>query len=133
MDPLAFRLKNLEDARLRAVLEAAAERFGWGKRAASGHGVGIACGIEKGGYVAACAEVAADAASGAVRIVARRRGVRVRRGREPGGLRNQIEGGDRRGSAGRCSRRSSSTTASSVRASSRSIACRGSPTCRRSK
>ena len=32
MDPLAFRLKNLSDARLRAVFEAAAEKFGWGKR-----------------------------------------------------------------------------------------------------
>ena len=31
MDPLAFRLKNLKDERLRAVLEAAADKFGWGK------------------------------------------------------------------------------------------------------
>ena len=29
MDPLEFRLKNLKDERFRAVLEAAAERFGW--------------------------------------------------------------------------------------------------------
>ena len=37
MDPLAFRLKNLKDERLRAVLEAAAERFGWGRtKAAAG-------------------------------------------------------------------------------------------------
>ena len=31
LDPLAFRLKNLKDERLRAVLEAAAKQFGWGK------------------------------------------------------------------------------------------------------
>ena len=31
MDPLEFRLKNLSDPRLRAVLQAAAERFGWGR------------------------------------------------------------------------------------------------------
>src|SRR5262249_42047461 len=31
MDPLDFRLKNLRDTRLRAVLEAAAKQFGWGK------------------------------------------------------------------------------------------------------
>src|SRR5262249_4484962 len=29
IDPLEFRLKNLKDARLRAVLEAAAKQFGW--------------------------------------------------------------------------------------------------------
>src|SRR4029077_20656853 len=31
MDPLEFRLKNLKDQRLRAVLEAAAKQFGLGK------------------------------------------------------------------------------------------------------
>src|SRR5204863_7453034 len=59
MDPLVFRLKNLKDARLRAVLESAAESFGWGKtRASAERGFGIAGGTEKGGYVATCAEVA---------------------------------------------------------------------------
>ncbi len=53
MDPLAFRLKNTTDARLRAVFEAAAGRFGWGR---SG-GAGLAGGFEKGAYVATCAEV----------------------------------------------------------------------------
>lgn len=58
MDPLAFRYKNLKDARVRAVLEAAAEKFGWGKqKARAGQGFGIACGLEKGGYVATCAEI----------------------------------------------------------------------------
>ena len=31
LDPLEFRLRNLDDARLRAVLEDAATKFGWGK------------------------------------------------------------------------------------------------------
>src|SRR6266404_9655984 len=45
MDPLEFRLKNLKDTRLRAVLETAAKTFGWGKSKASpGHGFGIAGG-----------------------------------------------------------------------------------------
>jgi isoquinoline 1-oxidoreductase len=58
IDPLAFRLKNLRNDRLRAVLEAATERFGWSKRKASpGSGFGLACGMEKGGYVACCTEV----------------------------------------------------------------------------
>ena len=40
MDPLEFRLKNLKDERLRAVLQAAAKQFGWGKaKPAAGHGL----------------------------------------------------------------------------------------------
>ncbi len=54
IDPLEFRLRNLEDERLSAVLKAAAERFGWKDR--KGH-CGIACGIDKGGYVANCVEL----------------------------------------------------------------------------
>ena len=62
IDPLEFRLRNLSDARVRAVLEAAADKFGWGKRkAAPGTGFGIAAGFEKGGYVATCAEVSVEA------------------------------------------------------------------------
>jgi isoquinoline 1-oxidoreductase len=70
IDPLAFRLKNLKDERLRAVLEAAARQFGWGKaKPAAGHGFGLACGTEKGGFMANCAEVAVDRASGVVRVL----------------------------------------------------------------
>ena len=57
MDQLAFRLKNLEDDRFIAVLQAAAKAFGWQESKASGRGYGIAGGFEKGGYVATCAEV----------------------------------------------------------------------------
>ena len=92
MDPLQFRRKNLTDPRLVAVFDAAAERFGWGKTAGAGRGHGIAGGLEKGGYVATCADV--EAGNGA-------RGVRIRRvvvafdcGAvvNPDGVRNQIEG-----------------------------------------
>jgi nicotinate dehydrogenase subunit B len=69
MDPLAFRMKNLQDARLKAVLEAAATRFGWDKRkAVPGRGYGLACGTEKGSYVAACAELTVDRATGKVQV-----------------------------------------------------------------
>jgi nicotinate dehydrogenase subunit B len=69
LDPLAFRLKNLQDARLRAVLEAAANRFGWDKRkAVSGKGYGLACGTEKNSYVAACVEVMVDRTTGKVQL-----------------------------------------------------------------
>ncbi len=69
MDPLAFRLKNLKDERLRAVFEAAAEKFGWGKtEKAANHGCGIAGGSEKGSFVASCAEVVRDPATGKIRV-----------------------------------------------------------------
>jgi isoquinoline 1-oxidoreductase len=64
VDPLAFRLGHLENGRLKAVLEEAAKRFNWServKRKEPNVGVGLACGTEKGSYVAACAEIALDA------------------------------------------------------------------------
>ena len=69
IDPLEFRLKNLKDERLRAVLQAAASKFGWGKtKGDSTRGFGLACGFEKGGYVASCAEVSIARPSGKVKI-----------------------------------------------------------------
>ncbi len=69
-DPLAFRLKNLREPRLLAVLSAAEERFGWGKSSLSrGRGFGLACGTEKGSYVATCAEVEVHRGSGKVRVL----------------------------------------------------------------
>jgi isoquinoline 1-oxidoreductase len=60
MDPVAFRLKNIQDERLRAVLEATAKSFGWGAKKQVGRGCGIACGFEKGSYIATAAEVSVD-------------------------------------------------------------------------
>jgi nicotinate dehydrogenase subunit B len=58
MDPLEFRMKNLKNDRLRAVLEGAAQKFGWANsKSGPDHGFGVACGVEKGGYVATCAEI----------------------------------------------------------------------------
>jgi nicotinate dehydrogenase subunit B len=91
LDALAFRLKNLDDARLKAVLEAAAERFGWGKKRAAGTGAGIACGFEKGGYIATCAEVAVDR-TGEVRVVRAVSAFDCGAVVNPDGLRNQISG-----------------------------------------
>ena len=55
-DPVEFRLANLADERLGAVLETAAERFGWTTEHDAG-GRGIACGLEKEGRVATAAQV----------------------------------------------------------------------------
>jgi isoquinoline 1-oxidoreductase len=58
IDQLDFRLKNLNDDRLKAVLQTAAKAFGWDAiNKPSGHGYGIAGAYEKGGYVATCTEV----------------------------------------------------------------------------
>ena len=62
-DPLEFRLAHLENARLRAVLQEAAKKFNWTERVKEKNpdvGVGLACGTEKGSYVAACVEIAID-------------------------------------------------------------------------
>jgi len=70
LDPLAFRLRNIREGRLRSVLEATTSRFGWGARPRSpGQGFGIACGTEKNSYVATCAEVAVDQASRRIKVV----------------------------------------------------------------
>ena len=93
MDPLEIRLKNLKDERMRAVLEAAARAFGWGKtEKAAGRGHGIAGGFEKGGYVATCAEVSIDRASGKVKIARVVTAFECGAVVNPDGLKNQIEG-----------------------------------------
>jgi isoquinoline 1-oxidoreductase len=71
-DPLEFRLTHLENPRLRAVLEAAATRFNWKERVGKktpGTGVGLACGTEKGSYVAACVEIGVNEGNIIVRHV----------------------------------------------------------------
>jgi isoquinoline 1-oxidoreductase len=70
MDPLAFRRKNLTDPRMLAVLAAAADKFGWANcKSTPTRGFGIACGTDKGGHVATCAEVAIDPTAKTVKIV----------------------------------------------------------------
>jgi nicotinate dehydrogenase subunit B len=59
LDPLQFRLQNLQEQRMKDVLEAAASKFGWSsKKPVVNHGFGIGCGDEKGSYVATFAEIA---------------------------------------------------------------------------
>ena len=93
MDPLVFRRKNLKESRLLGVLEAAAQRFGWGRSTpARDHGFGLAGGHEKGSYVASCAEVAVDRASGKVRVVRVVSAFECGAIVNPDNLRNQVEG-----------------------------------------
>ena len=92
IDPLAFRLKNLTNDRLRAVLQAAAQKFGWEQAKSSPQrGYGLACGTDKGGHIAACAEVEI----GSDKIVRVRRVVAAWESGaviNPDGLRNQQMG-----------------------------------------
>ncbi|MEJ1239398.1 molybdopterin cofactor-binding domain-containing protein [Chryseolinea sp. T2] len=70
LDPLKFRLQNLTNERIIAVLNAAAKDFNWsGWKPAPNSGIGIGCGEEKGSVVATCAEVRTDADSGLARVV----------------------------------------------------------------
>ncbi|HWZ97321.1 MAG TPA: molybdopterin cofactor-binding domain-containing protein [Candidatus Dormibacteraeota bacterium] len=101
MDPLEFRRKNLKDERLRAVLEAAAKKFGWpGVKKSSEQGFGIAGGFEKGGYVATCAEVTVDRSSGSVRVARLVTAFECGAIVNPDGLRNQVEGANIMGLGG---------------------------------
>ena len=93
MDPVEFRLHNLTDARMRRVLQAAADKFGWKPKVGpSKRGYGVSCGVDAGTYVATIAEVKVDAATGTVRVVrvvcAQDMGVVV----NPAGAVQQMEG-----------------------------------------
>jgi isoquinoline 1-oxidoreductase len=70
-DPLAFRLTHLENDRLRAVLEKVATEFDWAGRVKKMNpdaGIGLACGAEKGSFVAACVEVQLDRKANKIRV-----------------------------------------------------------------
>nr|WP_217435520.1 xanthine dehydrogenase family protein molybdopterin-binding subunit [Cupriavidus gilardii] len=66
-DPLAYRMLLLKDApRHRRVLEVAAQRFGWGRRAQAGRGHGIAVHACFGSVAAQAVEVSLQ--DGAIRV-----------------------------------------------------------------
>jgi isoquinoline 1-oxidoreductase len=89
-DAVEYRLRHLEDERMRAVLEAVAKEAGWPGTGGAGRALGIACGTEKGSYVATAAEVSHVSAGFKVErlVVAFECGAIV----NPDGLRNQVEG-----------------------------------------
>ncbi len=94
-DPVAFRLRHLEDPRAREVVTRAAERFGWGKtQPAAGHGHGFAFARYKNlaAYCAVAAEVAVEHETGRTRLVRAVAAVDAGQVVNPDGLTNQIEG-----------------------------------------
>jgi len=70
IDPLEFRLKNLKDEKMKACLKAVADKFGYipGK-IPGGRGIGMACGIDAGSWVAMMGEVKVDLKTGHVQVV----------------------------------------------------------------
>jgi isoquinoline 1-oxidoreductase len=94
-DPLEFRLAHLNDQRLRRVLEEAAERFKWSERIKNkkpNHGVGIACSLDKGSYVACCAEVEINPTRNEIHVLHVVETFDCGPVMNPNNLRNQIEG-----------------------------------------
>jgi isoquinoline 1-oxidoreductase len=96
VDAVEFRLKHLEDARIRAVLTTAAQKAGWPRPSQPGRALGIACGTEKGSYIATVAEVSkvASPAAGAAPFKIERLVVVFECGAivNPDGLKHQVEG-----------------------------------------
>jgi isoquinoline 1-oxidoreductase len=90
VDAVEFRLKHLKEERMRNVLMAAAQKIGWPKPSAAGRALGIACGTEKGSYVATAAELSPAPKGFKVErlVVAFECGAIV----NPDGLNNQVEG-----------------------------------------
>jgi len=92
-DPLEFRLKNLNNERMKRVLQTAADKFGWKpSKSPSGRGYGVACADYQGTYLATMAEIEVDKNKGGVQVkrvvCAQDMGLVI----NPEGARMQIEG-----------------------------------------
>jgi nicotinate dehydrogenase subunit B len=96
-DPVAFRLKHLDDQRAKDVIQMAADKFGWkaGAKAPTGRGYGFSFARYEnlGAYLALAVEVEVERETGKVRLVravaADDSGTAV----NPDAIANQIQGG----------------------------------------
>jgi nicotinate dehydrogenase subunit B len=95
-DPVEFRLKHLDDARGRAVIEKAAQAFGWqkGRKAPPDRGYGFAFARYKNlaAYCAIASEVEVNRQTGRPRLVRAVAAIDSGQVVNPDGLINQIEG-----------------------------------------
>jgi CO/xanthine dehydrogenase Mo-binding subunit len=96
-DPVEFRLRHLNDERARAVIEAAAEKFGWGAEkdpegSQRGKGIGFIKYKNRASYVAVIINLSVQRESGLIRlekaVIACDAGQIV----NPDGVSNQLEG-----------------------------------------
>jgi nicotinate dehydrogenase subunit B len=100
MDPLEFRLKNLKDARLRAVFEEGGRQFGWNQPRAANHGFGVGGGYEKLGYMATFVEAALNPDTREIKITRVMTAFDCGAIVNPDGLRNQLVGANIMGIGG---------------------------------
>ena len=92
-DPIGFRLRMIDDPRLRHVLETVRRMSGWDQRAPQpGPGFGVACAIYHGTYVAEVVEVSVPP-DGRVKLERAWAAVDAGRLVHPDGARHQIESG----------------------------------------
>ncbi|MBB4186417.1 CO/xanthine dehydrogenase Mo-binding subunit [Sinorhizobium terangae] len=95
-DPVEFRLSHMEDPRARAVIELAAERFGWDKAQMPrnrGRGFAFARYKNLAAYLAVAMEAEVEPETGRVRIVRVVSAIDSGEIVNPDGIRNQTEGG----------------------------------------
>lgn len=95
-DPLAFRLDHLEAGRLKDVLQEAGRKFDWSNRVKKKDenlGIGVACGTDKGSFVAACVEVAVDREKGSIAVRRVCQAYDCGKILNPANLLKQVEGG----------------------------------------
>ena len=95
-DPVAFRLRQLDDPRARDVIRFAAERFGWDaykKQNGRGRGFAFARYKNLAAYCALAMEVEVQRETGELRVLRVVAAVDSGEAVNPDGIRNQIEGG----------------------------------------
>ncbi len=96
VDPVQFRLRNLDDRRARDVIQTAADRFGWTRwqpQAGRGRGFAFARYKNLGAYAAIAMEIEVRRDTGGVRVVRAVAAVDSGEAVNPDGIVNQIEGG----------------------------------------
>jgi CO/xanthine dehydrogenase Mo-binding subunit len=95
-DPVAFRLRHLTDERARAVVQAAADRFGWDKEVPRepdrGRGFAFARYKNLGAYCAIALNLSVEHETGQIRLGRVVAAVDSGQPINPDGIRNQIEG-----------------------------------------
>ena len=94
-DPVAFRLKHLDDQRARDVITLASEGFGWSsfqKQPGRGRGFGFARYKNLAAYCAVAVEIEIEHETGRVRLVRAVAAVDSGQVVNPNGLINQVEG-----------------------------------------
>ena len=95
-DPVAFRLRHLQDPRAREVIRMAAERFGWAtwkRTGRRGRGFAFAKYKNLAAWLVIACEVEVDRETGRTRLVRAVAAIDSGEAVNPDGIRNQTEGG----------------------------------------